>query len=141
MGGGDSRLGEHFGNKSDAFAEIIAIETEWNNFLKKCVRTLGDTTAWFSCCRVAINLPSGRVGRFFVDTGLPKGDGIRIRGVAAPVVDVDRMIRNGGIQIGDAERAAFVSFCVVVFEAENPFTRRDLRSTLSERCLNGRDGT
>ena len=137
MSGGDSGFGKHFGNEFDALTKVVAVEMGWNHFLKKCVRALGDAAARFSRCPVAIDLSAGRVGGFFVDAGLSKRQGIRIGGVAAAMLNMNRVIGNGGIQIGHAQGAAFLRFCIVVFEAQNPFPGWSFRGAFAQGRLYG----
>jgi hypothetical protein len=61
--------------------------------------------------------------------------------VTAAVLDVHGMIGNGGIQIGDGERAAVIRLGVVVFETKDPFADGSFSGPLAKRCLNGGNGT
>src|SRR5260370_31808560 len=107
------------------------------DLVEKSLSTLGHASAQFSDGRVLIDFPAGGIRRLFIDLRSSKPEGICIDGVAAAVNDMKGMIRNSGIQIGDAERPAIFSFCVVIFKTEDPFASRRFCSTLAQRRLNG----
>src|SRR5215472_19322696 len=135
-GGSDSRAGEHFGDEFYALAMIVAREMVRERLVKKIVGAFGDAAGELSGCRVAVNLPARRIGSLLVDAGHSKGERIRIRGVTAAMVDVHGVIGNRGVQVGNRERAALIRFRVVIFEAENPFSRGSFRGAFAQGGLN-----
>src|SRR5260370_10295869 len=139
--GSDSGFGEHFGDELHALAMIVTREILRDGLVKESLRALSNAAAQFSSSRVVIDFPAGGIRRLFIDPRSSKPEGICIDGVAAAVNDMKGMIRNSGIQIGDAERPAIFSFCVVIFKTEDPFASRRFCSTLAQRRLNGGNRT
>jgi hypothetical protein len=69
-----------------------------------------------------------------------ESEGVAVDRVAAAMLDTNRMIGDGGVEISNGEGAAVGSFGVVVLEAEDPVADGSFGRAFAQSELDGRDG-
>ena len=138
MRGSDTARHEHSGDHFDAVPAIgrrgcignLARESAGGSFENAAIQLAAAVAVEFSAVRIGgLVVHIRRFERARVDPG----------DVPAAMRDDHRILRRGGIQVGDGERATLGGLRIVVHEADHPLTRSNLGRTIAESALDGGD--
>ena len=100
-------------------------------------RVFRDKTCQFAV--LTVEPAAGRIGGSLRNSGELEGFAVVDGRMSAAMAHFDRVIRRKLVKVAAVDRAAFVEFRVVVFESNDPFTRRGFGGPTAKRLLDSGD--